>query len=291
MFGKHRSIIISLLGLFFLLAHPVQATIQDSDADGLTNQAETDIYLTDPNNPDTDGDTVPDSDEILSGTNPLSAESHPSQAIESDYMSNKSFAWFIGRSSGIVAFILLTIVVVNGLLMTTRLVFRFLPPALNYEMHRFFAWTAFVALIGHIVSFTFDEYFHLTYFEGFVPFVLMRDFSSNLGYDLRYAVGIGTIAFYGIILLVISSELKGRGISLKNWRALHYSSFLTYLLFLAHGFLSGTDSSEWWMLWLYGLSATLVVTLTVLRVAASLRKKSLPVTPSSSPVQKTLTSE
>lgn len=290
MFGKHRNTIIALIALFFVLALPAQGALQDSDADGLTNQAEMEIYLTDPTNPDTDGDSVSDGDEILSDTNPLNAESHPNQAIESDYMSNKSFAWFIGRSSGIVAFILLTIVVVNGLLMTTRLVFRLLPPALNYEMHRFFAWTAFVALIGHIVSFTFDEYFHLTYFEGFVPFALLRDFSSHLGYDLRYAVGIGTIAFYGIIALLITSELKGKGVSLKKWRALHYSSFLTYCLFLAHGYLSGTDSNEWWMLWLYGLSATLVFSLTGLRIYATIRKKSLPVVTPVSSIQTTLPS-
>lgn len=290
MFGKHRNTIIVLIALFFVLVLPVQGALQDSDADGLTNQAETEIYLTDPTNPDTDGDSVSDGDEILSNTNPISAESHPNQVIESDYMSNKSFAWFIGRSSGVVAFILLTIVVVNGLLITTRLVFRLLPPALNYEMHRFFAWTAFIALIGHIVSFTFDEYFHLTYFEGFVPFVLMRDFSSHLGYDLRYAVGIGTIAFYGIIALLITSELKGRGVSLKKWRALHYSSFLTYCLFLAHGYLSGTDSNEWWMLWLYGLSATLVFGLTGLRIYAAIRKKSLPAATPVSSIQTTLPS-
>jgi sulfoxide reductase heme-binding subunit YedZ len=290
MFGKHRNTIIALIALFFVLALPVQGAIQDSDADGLTNQAETEIYLTDPQNPDTDGDSISDGDEILSDTNPISAESHPNQVIESDYMSNKSFAWFIGRSSGVVAFILLTIVVVNGLLITTRLVFRLLPPALNYEMHRFFAWTAFIALIGHIVSFTFDEYFHLTYFEGFVPFALLRDFSSHLGYDLRYAVGIGTIAFYGIIALLITSELKGKGVSLKKWRALHYSSFLTYCLFLAHGYLSGTDSNEWWMLWLYGLSATLVFGLTGLRIYAAIRKKSLPAATPVSSIQTTLPS-
>lgn len=290
MFGKHRNALITLTVLCFIYAFPAQAALQDSDADGLTDQAETKIYLTDPSNPDTDADSVSDSDEILANTNPLNAESHPNQAIESNYMSNKSFTWFIGRSSGVLAFILLTIVVVNGLLMTTRLVFRLLPPALNYEMHRFFAWTAFVALIGHIVSFTFDEYFHLTYFEGFVPFVLMRDFSSNLGYDLRYAVGIGTIAFYGIIALLITSELKGRGISLKKWRALHYSSFLTYCLFLAHGYLSGTDSNEWWMLWLYGLSATLVFGLTGLRIYAAIRKKSLPAATPTSTIQQTLPS-
>jgi len=277
MFGKHSrsfTVLFALLfGGFFVLVANTQALVKDSDADGLTNQAETEIYLTDPMNPDTDGDTVSDSDEILAGTNPINKDSHPIQAAASEISGNISVAWYIGRSSGILAFILLTIVVVNGLLMTTRLVFKLLPPALNYEMHRFLSWMALITIIGHFVSFTFDDFFHLTFLEGLVPFSLHRSFSSNLGFNLQWAVGIGTIAFYGILALIISSELKGRFLSIKKWRALHYTSFLTYLLFLGHGFFSGTDSKEWWMVWLYSLSAFLVIGLTTIRIYTAIRDK------------------
>ncbi|MBP9728414.1 MAG: ferric reductase-like transmembrane domain-containing protein [Candidatus Moranbacteria bacterium] len=281
MFGKpHKFLFLALLitTLFFSQTDRAFALVKDTDADGLTDQAETDVYLTDPTNPDTDGDTISDSDEIFAGTNPINKESHPAQIITDEVTGTVSYAWFIGRASGILAFILLTIVVINGLLMTTRLVFRLLPPAINYEMHRFLSWMALITVIGHFVSFTYDHYFHLTFFEGLVPFVLMRDFSSNLGYDLRWAVGIGTIALYGIVALVVSSELKGRFVSIKKWRTLHYSSFLTYILFLAHGFFAGTDSTTWWMIWLYSLSAILVFGLTGLRIYISVRKKSSPVT-------------
>jgi methionine sulfoxide reductase heme-binding subunit len=287
MFGKHLN---SFFFLLFIVATALlpcsssQALVKDSDADGLTDQAETEVYLTDPMNPDTDDDGVSDSDEILAGTSPLSTESHPAQTIEENIMEMKSFAWFFGRASGILAFILLSIVVGNGLLMTTRLVFRLLPPALNYEMHRFFAWMALLTVIGHLVSFTFDEYFHLTFSEGLVPFVLTRDFSSSLGFDLRYAVGIGTVAFYGILTLIISSELKGKFLSIKKWRVLHYSSFLTYLLFLVHGIIAGTDTATWWMIWLYSVSAIIVFGLTGLRIFAVIQKRRSTFTPPSQPM-------
>ncbi len=275
MFGKHTSTLLALFIISLLwTTSPLQAALKDSDADGLTDQAETETYLTDPASPDTDSDLVSDGDEIMAGTNPLSAASHPTQVVTEAITQSASLAWFIGRASGILAFILLTLVIVNGLLMTTRLVFRLLPPALNYEMHHFFSWMAFLAVVGHIISFTFDDYFHLTLSEGLIPFTLARDFTSNLGYDLRYAVGIGTVAFYGIAALILSSELKGKWIALKKWRVLHYSSFLTYILFLAHGFLSGTDSDTWWMIWLYSLSAILVFGLTGLRIFAAIQKKS-----------------
>jgi len=43
----------------------------DSDNDGLTDADELNIYGTDPNNPDTDGDTYPDGVEVANGYNPL----------------------------------------------------------------------------------------------------------------------------------------------------------------------------------------------------------------------------
>lgn len=282
MFGRPKqllSMLFLVLALSAAFASRGSAVVKDSDADGLTDQAETEVYGTDPLNPDTDGDLISDSDEILNGTNPTDKASFPVQATTQEINQNVSFAWYIGRASGILAFILLTLVVANGLLMTTRLVFRLLPPALNYEIHRFFSWMAFLAVIGHIASFTFDSYFRLTWREGLIPFTLIRDFTSSLGYDFRFAVGIGTVSLYAIAALIISSELKGKGVSLKQWRLLHYTSFLAYLLFLAHGILSGTDSKEWWMIWIYGISAVIVFSLTGLRIYAVIQKKSAPPMP------------
>jgi predicted ferric reductase len=251
----------------------VYASVKDSDADGLTDVAETDLYFTNPTNSDTDGDGISDLQEIKQGTNPLVMNVTSSLARQLQMDDQLPLAWYIGRASGILAFILLTIVVVNGLLMTTRLVFRFLPPALNYEMHRFFSWMALIAVMGHFVSFTFDTYLKITLAEGLIPFTLIRDFPSLSGYSLRWAIGIGTVAMYGIIAQVLTSQLKGRFIGLKPWRRLHYLGFPTYLLFLAHGFFSGTDSQSWWMIWLYNLSAGLVSSLVVLRIIASIRKR------------------
>ncbi len=286
MSGKRANFILIILFFFaFLMNSRVQAALKDSDVDGLTDQSEAEVYHTDSSHPDTDGDGISDGDEVVAGSNPLTPELSPSKELETTVPENFSYAWFIGRASGILAFILLTIVVANGLLITTRLVFKLLPPALNYEMHRFFAWMALLSVIGHFASFLFDDFFHLTIVEGLVPFQLARPFHSVLGFDLRYAVGMGTLAFYGILALVISSELKGRGVSLKNWRILHYMSFGTYLLFLIHGITSGTDTKTWWMLWLYSISALIVLGLTGLRIYISVTKKSGPVTtpPSVSP--------
>lgn len=183
-------------------------------------------------------------------------------------------AWYVSRASGIAAFILLTIVVVNGLLISTRIVARFLPPALNYEMHHFFSWNALLFVVIHFTSLLFDPYFHMLPSEALIPFLLERDYLSLSGFDLRYAVGFGILAFYGIVFLILTSQFR-RKIPLKVWRASHYVSFATYFLFLAHGFTSGSDSKTWWMIWLYLLSLSLVSLLVGIRVFYAIRKRAL----------------
>ncbi len=264
MSGKLPKLFVTLLFLGTVFTLPASAAVKDSDADGLTDQAESEIYLTNPKEADTDIDGVDDGTEILNETNPLKAE------ISTD---NSKLAWQIGRASGILAFILLTIVVVNGLLMTTRMLFRIVPPAFNYETHRFLSWMSVLAVVGHFASFTLDEFLKLTLGESLIPFFLVRDFPSRLGFSLTWTVGIGVIAFYGILALVITSELRRFGFPVKKWRALHYTSFLAYILFLVHGITAGTDSREWWMIWMYSLSGVLVIGLTGLRIYTAVQKK------------------
>lgn len=271
---------LSLLALFVfgLNAAPAQAVIQDADADGLTDSAEQHVYGTDPRIADTDSDLADDGQEVLAGTNPLDSTSSPLetwQRAESELLPNpKSLPWYIGRSSGILAFLLFSLVVINGLLMSTRLVFKIFPAALNYEAHRFLGWMALIATIGHAASFMFDHYFHLSAIETLVPFALLRPITTTMGLSIGWTVGLGIIALYGAVALILSSEFRNR-IGVKAWRKLHYMSFLMYLLFLGHGVLSGTDSKEWWMISTYTTSGVIVFSLTVIRIFASIRARRL----------------
>lgn len=274
-FGS-KSLLFAFLITVLMAPWLAFAQVQDSDADGLTDVAEQEIYHTDPTNADTDTDGISDATEILKGYDPLT------KTTPSNQPADIPLAWYIGRASGILAFILLSIVVINGLLISTRLVFHFLPPALNYEMHRSLSWMALLTVIGHFVSFTFDSFFQLTFLEALIPFSVTRTFMSAVGANIGIAIGLGTLGFYIILTQIITSELKNKLIKHSTWRKLHYLSFIGYLLFLGHGIAAGTDTKTWWMIWLYTLSGSLVLLLIIIRIVGSVKqakKKRLAQTP------------
>lgn len=58
----------------YVAARTAEQVATDTDADGLSDADETNLYGTDPNSADTDGDGVNDRDEYLRGSDPRSAE-------------------------------------------------------------------------------------------------------------------------------------------------------------------------------------------------------------------------
>ncbi len=265
---------LSLLLMTFILAgvlfmQPAFAAVKDSDADGLSDVAEQTVYMTDPLVADTDGDGISDGAEVLAGTNPL--DSMSSQLAELTLQepgilgSPVKFSWYLGRASGILAFILLTLVTCFGLLMSTRVMTKLFLPATIYETHRFLSFASLLAVFVHATSFFFDDFFHLSFVEAVVPFFLQREYQSVLGFDIGKTVGLGIIALYLMLLLILTSEFRSK-MSLRWWRVTHYTSFIAYLLFIAHGVMSGTDSREWWMQAIYITSAVLVFILVLFRI-------------------------
>jgi methionine sulfoxide reductase heme-binding subunit len=286
MFGKISKykalfLIIIVLGSFGLFnivnaqeTIPQPTFAKDSDLDGLTDESELKKYKTDPNNPDTDGDGVLDYQEVVDGSDPLNAKSNSIEhaRARTSFLPEEGIAtfWYIGRISGVAAFIMFTLVVVFGLLMTSKFLLKFpfmsAPGAL--ETHSFNAtFVAFTLVIVHISSFLFDDVLQLTIQEALIPFAVQRpNLRSGIGLELTLPIALGIFAFYVMLILLITSKLKNKLISSKNWRKVHYLSFLFYILFMVHAILAGTDSTQWWMITIYSVSGVTVTALIILRI-------------------------
>lgn len=269
--GKNK---LGILFFVFLFAfcfstRYAQAAIKDTDADGLSDDAEINIYHTDPLVFDTDGDGVGDGQEILDGTDPLNKDSFLSATLVKQdpglLGSPEKFAWYLGRASGILAFILLSGVVIFGLIMSSRAFNKLVPGATVYETHRFISWLALGTVVLHFSSFFFDNFMRLKVVEVLVPFIMSRDFQTALGFNMGFSVALGVIAFYIMLTLIFTSQFRAK-MSPKVWRAIHYISAIGYLLFVLHGFTAGTDSREWWMRALYATSVSMVAGLILVRI-------------------------
>lgn len=269
--GKHKIFIVLMMAfiVFGFSTRFAEAAIKDSDVDGLSDDAEINQYYTNPLVFDTDGDGRGDGDEIIESTDPLDPKSSRIAELSASdpgiWGSPQKFAWYFGRASGILAFIFLTGVVAFGLIISSRAFIKIVPGNVAYETHRFIAWLALATIILHFSSFFFDDFLRLRAVEALVPFVLSRELKTALGFSIGNAAALGIISFYLIIILVLTSEFRAR-MSAKVWRRIHYTSFIAYILFLLHGFMSGTDSREWWMRALYSLSASIVALLVLVRI-------------------------
>lgn len=164
--------------------------------------------------------------------------------------------WLISRSSGIAAFVGLSASVIFGLLMSTKLADGGLPRILKYELHQFVSVLAVALIALHAGALLFDGFLHFT------PLSLLVPFASP--YRPLW-VGLGTIAGWSAALVTASFWMRKR-IGQKNWRRFHYVSFLAYVLALAHGVGSGTDTAVLPIAMMYATSASLVTLLLAYRV-------------------------
>lgn len=168
--------------------------------------------------------------------------------------------WYLARASGFVAYGLLWFSMVMGLLMTGKLARLWPggPTAIDLHQH--------VSLLGlgfglfHGLILLGDRYIGYTLTQILLPFASTHQ---------TMAVGIGQVSF-SLMLLVTLSFYARRFIGRKVWKLLHMLSFAAFLMALAHGISSGTDTGTIWAQLIYWVSGGSVLFLTIYRVLVSL---------------------
>lgn len=173
--------------------------------------------------------------------------------------------WYITRASAIIGWVLLTISVLWGILLSTRVLRRIDNPAWLQDLHRFLSGTALVMVGLHMVSLMLDEYVHFSLSEVLIPGA--TSFKT-------ISVALGIVAFY-VMFAVQATSWFMKVLPRKVWKAIHYLAYVAVLLVAVHAGFTGTDVKA---LWYKVLAVTLIGATTlalVVRVIVGERMKKL----------------
>ncbi len=161
--------------------------------------------------------------------------------------------WFVTRSAGIVAYLLLWFSTVWGLAVPSRIISPVLDQAYTFDFHQFISLLSIGFALLHILVLTLDRYLPYSTLQILIPF---------LSPYRPVWVGIGVVSFYIIMLVTITFYLRTQ-IGMSTFRAIHVFSLLGYLGITIHGLYSGTDSPLLSMQLLYRGTGLTVIFLTV----------------------------
>jgi sulfoxide reductase heme-binding subunit YedZ len=144
--------------------------------------------------------------------------------------------WLLARASGLTAYVLLTGSVLAGLVLKARPFGRALKPASTTDVHRFLALLGLGMLAVHGLTLTLDRTLHMPLAGLLVP--------GSSPYRPA-AVAAGVVAAELMGLIYVSFLLRPR-IGARNWRRLHWCTYLVFLLATIHGVSAGTDAARPW---------------------------------------------
>ena len=140
--------------------------------------------------------------------------------------------WYVARASGIVAWALILLTIVWGLMLATKVLGRRPGPAWLLSLHRYLGALA-VAFVGvHVGAILLDTYTNFGLTEVLVPFT---------GSWHPLAVAWGIVGMYLLAAIEITSLLRHK-MSNRAWHAVHLLSYFLFAMATIHMLTAGTDA-------------------------------------------------
>lgn len=163
--------------------------------------------------------------------------------------------WYVARAGGLVAFALLTVCVLLGLLLSGRARLAAWPRFALEDVHRFAGLLTGTFVVIHGGALLLD---------GFMPFSLADLLIPGVAPWRPLATALGVVAAELLAALALANRYRSR-LSYRFWRRTHYANFAVWSLALVHGIAAGSDSDTAWALAIYIVAAAAVAGLTVWR--------------------------
>jgi hypothetical protein len=171
-------------------------------------------------------------------------------------VSNGKALWYLTRSTGLVALVLLTATVVLGVVASVGWTTERWPRFLSQDIHRNLSLFC-VGFVGvHVVTTVSDGYVPIGFADAFIPFLTP--------YRPLY-VGLGALTFDLLLAVLVTSALR-HTIGFASWRFVHWLAYLCWPIAMFHSLGSGTDSKLPLVLLLDAVCAAAVISVVAWRL-------------------------
>lgn len=174
--------------------------------------------------------------------------------------------WYVTRAAGVSAYVLLTIVVDLGILLSLA---RQLETHVSWvldELHQFLSLLTAALVALHLGALLIDPFITFSLANLLLP---LNEPYQPLG------ITFGVLGLYALLVLLASSWSR-RFLPRRFWRGLHYLSFVAFVLVTAHGLFAGSDAGLGWMRSVYFAASASTLFLTVMRLVLIPRSADAP---------------
>ena len=165
-------------------------------------------------------------------------------------------SWYVARSSGLIAWVLITASIMWGLALSSRLVRRRGVPAWLLALHKYLGTLSIVFVAIHVLALAADKFVSFGWAELFVPMAAKWRPGPTAW---------GIVGMYLLIAIQATSWLM-RHMPRAVWHTVHMSSIALFVAGTIHGFQAGADRSNRLIQWSALAGGMLVVTLLMFRL-------------------------
>jgi methionine sulfoxide reductase heme-binding subunit len=149
-----------------------------------------------------------------------------------------SIDWYLTRSLGAVALLLLSVAVALGVADVRRWSTPAWPRFVVDTLHRNVSLLALAFLALHVLTAVLDSFASISLLDAFVPFA---------GSYRPFWLGLGAVALDLLLAVILTSLLRPR-IGPAAWRAVHWLVYACWPLALLHTLGTGSDVTSAWLL-------------------------------------------
>lgn len=150
------------------------------------------------------------------------------------------FWWYLSRSTGIVAMVLLCLSMIWGVLLSTRALREVDRPAWLLSLHTWLAGSSLTLVALHLVGLVFDRWVAFGARDLLVPGAATWAGASRLN---EVGTAIGVVTLYLLVLVQMTSYLRRR-LPRNVWALVHRLSFPLVFAVLLHAGWTGSDTSN-----------------------------------------------